>query len=71
MKPVYEVENGKLIASVDLSKSVDADADGRVALEVSAPVTIKIDLYEALNEVSKKDSALLDAVLAQLNYKKV
>lgn len=71
MKPVYEVENGKLLAAIDLSKSVDADDDGRVALKVSAPVTVEIDLYEALNEVSKKDSALLDAVLSQLNYKKV
>lgn len=71
MKPVYEVENGKLLATVDLSKSVDSDADGRLAIEVSAPLTVKIDLYEALNEVSKKDSALLDAVLSQLNYKKV
>lgn len=70
MKPSIEIEQGKLVLSANLSTTVDKDGDGRKSIEVEAPVKIKADLYEVLNEVAKKDSALLDAVLSQLNYKK-
>lgn len=69
-KPQIEIENGKVVITAELDKKADNDGDGAPAAEIEVTAKAKIDLYELINEISKKDSALLAAVLSQLNYKK-
>ena len=69
-KPVITVEQGKVNVVFNLVQEVDGDKDGKAAAKLTSSNHLEIDSYELATELIKKDSAVLEMVLKNLNYKK-
>ena len=48
---------------------MDKDADGKASIKAQTANNLQIDAYELVTEIMRKDIAILEAVLAKLNYK--
>jgi len=66
MKPELKYEAGAI--EISMSGGLDKDGDGKQS--VSGKMEIKVELYELINEVSKKDMPLLEAMIAQIKLAK-
>lgn len=69
MKVAYAVETGKVVIDVSGEYKMDSDADGKASVSATSTNHVEIDTYELATEIMKKDSAVLELVLKQLNYK--
>lgn len=69
MKVGYVVEAGKVTVNANAEFAMDADKDGKVALQANSQNVIVLDTYELVTELLKKDVPLLEMVLKNMNYK--
>lgn len=62
MSQKIEMKDGKV--HVTLQTGLDKDKDGNMSLE--ADMVLKLNPAELINEIAKKDMALLEAILKQV-----
>lgn len=70
MQKNIELKEGMLVIDFEVEHSVDKDSDGRKSLYVKSTNNVQLDPYEVINEIAKKDNALLELILKQINFKK-
>jgi hypothetical protein len=69
MKQSVELKEGKLMVDFEVEQSFDKDGDGVASFYGKSVNHVELDPYELINEISKKDNALLALILKQINFK--